>query len=146
MPRYRMRTIATLLMTALPLISLLGARSEDPDPDSLRAVSFELKMNSGGRRVVHGWSQKHLARLGDRVSIALLKILGDQDLEDPATVMDFLPIIRTSFSTPQFISIESDRKPRVTLFLLQHLEQTVHDPAVRQEIRQTAEFVKSKSD
>jgi hypothetical protein len=140
-----MRIIVTILVALLPLVCSLDAQSDSSDPDSVNIVSFELKMNSGGRRVIHSWSQKRLVQLGDRVSIALLKILDDTDLKNPATVRDFLPIIRSSFSAPQFVSIESDRKPRVTLLFLEHLQQNIDDAEVRQEIQQTVEFIKAKA-
>ncbi len=140
-----MRTLVTILMALLPLACSLNAQSDPADPDSLNIVSVELKMNSGGRRVVHGWSQKRLVQLGDRVSIALLKILDDTDLRNPVTVRGLLPIIRSSFSAPELVAIESDKKPRVTLLLLEHLEQNTDDAELRQEIQQTAEFAKAKT-
>jgi hypothetical protein len=82
---------------------------------------------------------------GLAISIALLKILDDQDIRNPATVRDFLPIIRSAFSAPQFASVESDKKPRVTLFLLEHLQQEINDVQVRLEIEQTINFVRAKT-
>jgi hypothetical protein len=73
---------------------------------------------SGHHGKVGGW------RLGDSVSIALLRILDEQELVDPKTVQTFLPLIRDSFSYPPIIALQVDKKPKVTLFLLKYLDQT----------------------
>ena len=140
-----MRITVTILMLLFPLLGLIDAQSDATEPDWVNIVRFELKMNSGGRRVVHSWSQKRLVQLGDRVSVALLKILNEQELKNPATVKDFLPIIRRSFASPQFATIETDKKPTVTLPFLEHLREIVEDAQVREEIQQTAVFVKEKT-
>ncbi len=76
-----MRISLTVWLALVSFMPLLNAQTERADdPYSLGIVSFELKMNSGGRRVTHSWSQKRLARLGDAVSVALLKILGPDEL------------------------------------------------------------------
>jgi hypothetical protein len=90
--------------------------------------------------------EKRLNRLGDRVSIALLKILEEEELDDPQKVKIFLPLIRTSFSFPSLILISEDRKPKVTLFFLKHLEGKTQDSKVKAEISQLIKFVKDKTD
>jgi hypothetical protein len=124
---------------------ILDGQSGAPDPYSIGLVKFELQMRSGGRKVIHGFSQKGLGRLGDSVSEAILKILDDQAVTSPETVRDFLPIIRDSFAEPRLISIEADRTPRVTLFLLDYLKQRVNDAQTQQDIQETVEFVKAKT-
>jgi hypothetical protein len=135
-----------LLIASFVLVlfaTLLDGQSE-PDPYSLTAVGFELKMNSGGQRVTHSWSQKGLARIGDGVSIAILKILPQDQLKNPERVKDYLPIIRSGFGTPDAISLSVNRDPKATLFLLNYLLQDVPDTAVQEEIRQTIQFVQEK--
>lgn len=83
-----------------------------------------------------GFAEKQANRLGDRVSIALLKIFTEEELMRPQNVAAFLPLIRSSFLSPNLISIEEDRKPDVTLFLLSHLERTVKSPSLGREISQ----------
>jgi hypothetical protein len=130
------------------LLGLVGAslgQSGDSDPYSINVVKFELQMRSGGGKVIHGFSQKSLSRLGDGVSVAIMKILDQHALTNPETVRDFLPIVKDCFSQPQLISIAADKTPRVTLFLLDYVRQNVTDPQVQQEIQQTEEFVKAKT-
>jgi hypothetical protein len=138
------RMIVLVVASLLVLVMGVGGQSGS-DPYSLNLVSFELKMNSGGRRAVHSWSQKRLVGLGDGIGVAILKILEGPDLKNPETVRDFLPIIRDSFAQPQLISKEVDRTPKVTLFLLRYLQQGVQDSQVQQEIRQTIDFVEKQT-
>jgi len=79
------------------------------------------------------------------VSIALLKILDEQDLTNPSIVEALLPLIRESFSYPSIISIDVNKKPSVTLFLLAYLQRNVTDSRTRQDIQQTIDFVKQKT-
>jgi hypothetical protein len=120
--------------------------TEDADPYSLSLVRSVLKMNASGQRVVHGWSVKGLSRLGDRVSVALLKVLDTSDLTNPSTIRSYLPIIRQAFDQPQLITVQSDKKPRVTLFFLETLLQTVGDDKTEQDLREAIAFVKAKAD
>src|SRR6266704_3433721 len=93
------------------------------------------------------WSgfEKQTNRLGDRVSIALLKILDERDFQSPQTVRKALELIRHSFLLPQLISIPSDRQPRVTLFLLAHFAKELTDPVLREEVTNVIKFVKAKT-
>ncbi|MDQ5845793.1 MAG: hypothetical protein M3539_10925 [Acidobacteriota bacterium] len=92
-----------------------------------------------------GFTEKQLNRLGDRVSIALLKILPEGELSNPQKVRSFLPLIRAAFLYPNLISIGEDRKPKVTLFLLRHLENEAKDRWLKEEIVQLRDFVKEKT-
>jgi len=94
-----------------------------------------------------GWSgfDKQVNRLGDRVSIALLKILEEKDFQSPQTVKSVLQLIRHSFLFPQLISIPADKEPRVTLFLLTHMENELKDPASKEQISQLIKFVKTQT-
>lgn len=90
-------------------------------------------------------AMKRVTWLGDGVSIAILKILSPESLFDPKTVSDILPIIRDSFSNVNAIRRESDRNPRITLFLLMHLGTEITDPGLREEINQTIKFVREQT-
>jgi hypothetical protein len=140
-----MRVITLICCAVLLLAGSLGGQSEEDDYYSVRVVTDALKMRSGGQRIVHSWTQKYLARLGDRVSIALLKLLNEHDLENPETVKSFLPVIRDAFDQMESISVGEDKEPKVTLFLLSALDRKIGDPEAQQEIRQTIAFVKEKA-
>lgn len=137
--------ILLLLCFVFTLVVSSSGQSESSDPYSMKAVAGALAMRSGGRKVIISVIQKHLSRLGDGVSIALLKILDQPELVDPSRVQDYLPIICDSFAAPKLISSDVDKKPKVTLFLLTYLLRNVGDARVQQEIQQTIEFVRNKT-
>jgi hypothetical protein len=112
-----------------------AGRPQEEDPYSVKLVEIALKYQSQGLTV--GQVQRHVARLGDQVSVALLKSLDEGDLVDPRKVEEFLPIICQAFSEPKLISLDIDKRPKVTLFLLKHLELSVADAKVKQDIQQT---------
>jgi hypothetical protein len=92
-----------------------------------------------------GFGEKQVNRLGDRVSIALLKILREDELSNPEKVRKLLPLVRTAFLNPKLISITEDRKPKVTVFLLGYLRNKFKDPKLRQEISELMDFVNRKT-
>jgi hypothetical protein len=138
-----MRFGITIFLLMLPLMSLTGSQDQErDDPYSLSIVRFELKMRSGQSRITHSFSQKHLARLGDGVSVALIKILDEQEMINPTTVSAFLPMIRDAFSQPALISPEVNRKPQVTLMLLSYIRERIKDLNLGAEVESTANFVR----
>ena len=141
-----MRALAVMFFMVLGIVPLLGGHPEaTDDPYSLAIVNFELQMRSG-KRVIHGFSQKRLPELGDRVSVALLKLLPVQRLSDLETIRTFLPIIRDAFAETRFVSVKADKRPQVTLFLLDYLQQRIIDDQIQLDIQQTIEFVKEKTE
>src|SRR5882724_6472620 len=102
---------------------------KDRDP-SVRAVEALLQQPSG---FSSGFSEKQSDRLGDRVSIALLKIFKNNELEDPENIRRFLPIIRSAFLYPTLVPAQH-RKPKVTLPLLARLERKVTDVELKHQI------------
>jgi hypothetical protein len=82
--------------------------------------------------------------MGDAAAIALFKIFTADQLKNPQTIESFLPILRDAFSERQFIAEESDKKPAITLFLLNCIHQNASDEQVLEDIRQTIEFGKQK--
>jgi hypothetical protein len=92
-----------------------------------------------------GFGEKQVNRLGDRVSIALIKILNEEDLRNPEEVRKILPLIRAAFVAPQIITVPEDKKPAVTLLLLNYLETTVQDGILKKEILDLKDFVREKT-
>ncbi len=134
-----------VLILAMGFTMPQGDESDKTDVYSLQTVGFELRMRSGGAYVIHSWTQKRLGRLGDAVGIALLKILSTQDMENSQTVKGLLPIVRDAFTQPDFISVESDKSPKVTLFFLEYLRHNISDAQTLRDIEETIAFVKEKT-
>lgn len=140
-----MRFLALLFAAFLICAAPLSGQREEDDPYELKLVQANLRMKSTNPGLDIPSLVKSLQRLGDGVSIALLKILDEQDLRNPTNVENFLPLIRESFSYPSIISIDVNKKPQVTLFLLAYLQRNVSDPRTRRDIRQTIQYVKQKT-
>jgi hypothetical protein len=99
-------------------------------------------MRADRGKFINSATQKQLHRLGDGVSIALIKILGEADLVDPKNIKSFLPMIQDAFAYPDLIARDMDKKPTVTMVLLKYLGQTVTDTETQKEIQETMAFVK----
>jgi hypothetical protein len=109
---------------------------KDRDPSVLTVESL-LQQPSGFST---GFSEKSSARLGDRVSIAVLKIFKNNELEDAENIRKFLPIIRSAFLYPADVPAQY-RKPKITLPLLTRLERKVTDVELKHQISEVARFV-----
>jgi hypothetical protein len=89
--------------------------------DSVRSVT---KMH-----VYSGWNQKDFSRFGDITSVALLQSLSYDEMTAPQTLRDVLFIIRRAFGCPGGCAVVADdRKPRVTLLLLDQLHKLTRGP------------------
>lgn len=133
-----------LLVSVLFAIPLAGQTSLD-DPYSLQFVRNNLDTALKMPGASLGSVTKDFQRLGDGVSIALIKILSQTDLKDPRTVRAFLPLIRQSFSYLPIVSVPANREPRVTSLLLEYLRQNVDDAESQREIDTTAQYVVHQS-
>ncbi len=138
-----------LIITCL-LLSFLGNTSaqntmaqDDPNgpygiPAVLRALESQFPPGGG----FYGVTEKHLNRLGDRASIALIKILEEEYFENPQKVKRALQIIRHSFLYPDMITVSEDKKPKFTLLFLEHIERVVEDSVLKRDILELSKFVK----
>jgi hypothetical protein len=100
------------------------------DPYSLDFVRSALPYfkNGGfgfdGKRIAWGTiNSPGLNQFGDRVSIALLKIYSREELSQPDNASHCLTAIRTAFENRGSVLEPSDREPRITLFLLDYLQE-----------------------
>jgi hypothetical protein len=135
-----MRVLFAVCSIAI-LFSTCAAQVRD-DPYSIHLVQSLLQypVQQGT-----GFSEKQVNRLGDRVSIALIKILSEQEMRNPQKIREILPLIRTAFLAPQIITAPEDKKPAVTLLLLSYLESTVQDGILKKEIVDLTDFIKDKT-
>lgn len=135
--KVRIPILVCLVGALLPLPA--RGQCEQVDQYSIILVQRALKLHQQDISV--SFVEKNIPRLGDKVSIALMKIFTDGELSDPKTIESILPLVREAFSQPQFISVDVDRKPSVTLIFLKYLHQTVPDLKAQDDIAQTVRFV-----
>ncbi len=138
--------IGIRLFCLIALILFLGPQLQVPqsnDPYSL--LNVRSAMDNLSKGVVFGGDMKTIPRLGDACSIAILKLVDRHDLTDPTTVVVILSMINNAFAHPDTISISSDREPKVTMFLLDYLLETVKGSEVQSKIRWTIQYVKQQT-
>ncbi len=133
--------ILSALFCAFFVCAPLGGQTGEDDAYSMNFVKTTLHIASVMPGAKNSADVKTFQRLGDGVSIALLKILDERDLVDPKTVQTFLPLIRESFSYPPIIALGVNKQPKVTVFLLKYLDQNVFDTQTRREVRDTIQYV-----
>lgn len=113
------------------------------DQYSLQNVRSAMKNLEAG--VVFGGDMKTIPRLGDACSIAILKSVDEHQLLEPKTVEVVLAMLNNAFAHPENISIEEDKNPKVTIFLLSYLLDKVSAPELQIKIRWTIRFVRQQT-
>jgi hypothetical protein len=74
-----------------------------------------------------GWDEKTFNRSGDLVAVAVLKSIDDREMASPENAKWVLRIIRDAFECPSdCVNVTDDRRPRITLLLLEHLNEITH--------------------
>jgi hypothetical protein len=138
-----MRISIVCLLFVIGVAGTVKAQEAQTEPYSINLVQSALKLHAQGAYV--SIVEKRLPRLGDQVSIALIKIYSADEMSKPETIRSFLPIIQDAFSTPQAIAQEVDRKPGVTFILLKYLQGSVTDVQTQRSIEDTIKFVRGKT-
>src|SRR5207248_8577968 len=71
-----------------------------------------------------GWDEKTFNRSGDLVAVVVLKSIDDSEMASPETAKWVLLVIREAFACPQrCVQVTDDRRPRMMLLLLEHLNE-----------------------
>ena len=92
-------------------------------------------------RMYSGWDEKTFARSGDLVAVAVLKTLDDSDMASLENARFVLLILRNAFDCPQnCVKVTDDRRPRMTLLLLEHLNEIAHRE-ITTEVEEARRFV-----
>jgi hypothetical protein len=63
----------------------------------------------------------------------------------PDAIRVYLRLIKDSFAGLEWITIEENKTPRVTVFLLRSLGHDVEDVTLRNEIQQVTDYVKQQT-
>jgi hypothetical protein len=92
-------------------------------------------------RMYSGWDEKTFARSGDLVAVAVLKTLDDSEIASLENAKFVLLILRMAFYCPQnCVKVTDDRRPRMTLLLLEHLNEITHRE-ITTEVEEARRFV-----
>ena len=135
--------ICCLLMISLSAFAQAKIKEQDEDIYSIQLVKDSVKnplLTLSG-----SFTEKPILWLGDRVSIALLKIYDADGLKNPQNIRNYLPIVRAAFDVPRIIRLAEDKKPKVTLFLLTYLEREITDVNLKAQISDAINYIKEKT-
>lgn len=120
-----------------------GCSATPVDPYSIAFVESALRFfEDTAKRGSFGSEPKQflyltpsLPQLGDDVSIAMLKILDPQELAKPDTAYRYLGLVALAFSDRSKVVRETDKEPKVTMFVLNYLqEKEVSEPRLEARI------------
>jgi hypothetical protein len=88
-----------------------------------------------------GWDTKTFNRSGDLVAVAVLKTVDDREMAPKEHAKEVLEILRNAFACPQnCVKVADDRSPRMTLLLLEHLNEITHRKMQR-DIEEVKQYV-----
>ena len=138
-----MRIYVALLCLPLLFSSALAQHKLDEQKGDTPLVRQVKRLLRQPTEFSTGFSEKQTNKLGDKVAVALLQIYTKEELRDRQNVRKFLPLLRSSFLSPNLIPAR-DKKPVTTLRLLASLEKEERDPALRAEISQLVAFIKER--
>src|SRR5215472_14976756 len=130
----------------LVFLGTLAARAQDwqackPQGDySFNDVKAAVHRVTSSR-MYSSWDEKMFYRSGDLVAVAVLKTLDDSEMASPDQAKDVLRIIRGAFACPQYcVKVSDDRRPRMTLLLLEHLNE-ITGGKMQTDIEQAKQYV-----
>jgi hypothetical protein len=131
--------LSIILIFDLPLKPQTTARSEPCELDAVPAVAKAFRVVKGQDGVITNVEEKKyilpLSALGDRVSIAALKIYSADSILRLENVRAYLTLVRNAFSSRESVCEKTDQEPTVTVFVLRYLkEKEVSNPAIQKRI------------
>jgi hypothetical protein len=135
--------ICCLFLTAS--FALAQNKTEEPGGDaySIRLIHDAVKNPNFALGL--SFTEKHINRLGDGVSVALLKIYDSDELKNPQNIENYLPLVEAAFVAPHIITIAENKKPKVTMFLLKFLQKEVTDSELKVKISNTIKYIEKQT-
>jgi hypothetical protein len=128
------------LVTALSAIAAFGQDCKPADSASFARVKEVVRTITSGQ-IYTSWDEKVLYRAGDLTAIAIIKTLSDVEMISPETAKYVLLALHFAFECPSWcVATSSDREPRVTMLLLEHLH-NIGNEATQSETEKTKRFI-----
>jgi len=121
----------------------LRCRNGASDKYSSASVTEALRMAESG-----GWwsfAETNIANLGDGFSVAVLKTTGRSELLNPSFVRGYLVLAKAAFSRPEITMCAEDRKPDVTIFLLDYIRDHLTDAQLVDQIDSVKRFIMDRA-
>ena len=119
-------------------------KTEEPDKDTYSVRFMRDAVKNPDFALGVSFTEKRINRMGDGVSIALLKIYDIDELKNPKYIKAYLPLIEAAFVAPRIITIAEDKNPKVTMFLLKVLQRDVMDEGLKVKISDTIKYIEKQ--
>jgi hypothetical protein len=148
--KFAMMALALLILEGLGHASIQVPKNREAtalDPYQTEFVNSALQwvLNGGGLLAqvkTFLYSTPSLPQMGDAVSVAVLKIWTPERLAEPNNAGAYLVVIGLGFSDRNAVIREADKRPQVTMFVLDYLqEKEVSRPNLEKRITATKDCV-----
>ena len=116
-----------VMVLLVPMIALAGERASQCNNTQTLRSWLDTDFTVTGQEAA-------ASRMGDGVARGILYAFTDEELSNPRVVRRALHFLILSFSFPSEIEDPDDRKPRVTLLLLESIRIRTKDHTLRKEI------------
>jgi hypothetical protein len=132
-----------LMMCILASSASFSDASNGDDCDNAKLVRSWVELQPW---VTQGNSflEKNIYRNGDGIALGIARAFTQEELLDPDRLGRILSIIRLSFSQPNYIARDQDRRPAVTRLLLVFLENQSADSKTKRSIADAEAYVSSQ--
>ncbi len=144
-----LRAVGIVTICGIASVSIRAQESKRCDSsciNSVKSLISDSRLANGQSGYFSSWSEKAAHRLGDRVTVGIIKVFRKSALKKPQSIKIILPVIREAFSYPELIVREEDRTPGVSLTFLRNLEDNVQDDSLKKEISELIRFIQQKTE
>jgi hypothetical protein len=135
--------ICCLFLTASFAFAQNRTEETDGDTYSVRFIRDAVKNPNFVLGV--SFTEKRINRMGDGISIALVKIYDVDELKNPQNIKNYLPLMEAAFVAPRIVTIAEDKNPKVTMFLLRFLQTEVSDAGLKAKIADTIKYIEKQT-
>lgn len=126
-----------LVFLLLDLIGTVPANAQSVQCDKKCVTTIRVLLKEQKQRIGTSWYQRANRKLGDSVSVGIQKMFTKKSILSSENIRLFLPVIREAFKDRGMIIEPENKRPTVTLELLNYLKGKVTNPSLRDEIIDT---------
>ena len=136
-----MKTLVFLLALVLLGATIVFGQDCTTDGSASSAQLRQSVRSVATNHVVTSFDEKAFNRAGDQIAPAIVQTIPDSEITSPQTLNAVLSMLREAFAcASRCVAAASDRQPRVTLLLLEHMHNATAGSA-QSEIDKTKNYV-----
>jgi hypothetical protein len=90
-----------------------------------------------------GWDNRVIGGMGDGAAVTVTRVVAGRKLT--TSEMDgVLTVLGIAFADPSMVAVEADRQPKTALFVLEYLDCSSNDPALKKRIADERKYVQDR--